>query len=47
MQSPAEKVSVRLPDTRKAPPTTFEVVRENFVPEQDLRILFIPARGRD
>ena len=46
-KSPAEKVSVCVADTRKASPTTFEVVRESFVPEQDLRILFIPAPGQD
>jgi hypothetical protein len=34
----------RVPDTRKSSPTTFEVVGEKFVPEQDLRILFVPAR---
>jgi stress response protein YsnF len=41
--APGDKVSVCLPDTRRASPTTFEVVRTNFVPDKDLRILFIPA----
>ena len=42
-ESPKDKVSVCLPDTRRVSATTFEVVRENFVPAQDLKILFIPA----
>ena len=40
---PADKVSVCIPDTRKVSPTTFEVVRHDFVPKEDLNILFIPA----
>lgn len=42
-ESPNDKVSVCLPDTRKATPTTFEVVRKDFLPTQDLKILFIPS----
>jgi hypothetical protein len=41
--NPGDKVSVCLPDTRKATPTTFEVTRTNFVPDKDLKILFVPA----
>jgi hypothetical protein len=41
--SPKDKVSVCLPDTRRVSATTFEVVRQNFVPTQDLKILFIQA----
>jgi hypothetical protein len=41
--SPKDTVSVCLPDTRRASPTTFEVERTDFVPTQDLKILFIPA----
>jgi hypothetical protein len=41
--NPGDKVSVCLPDTRRATPTTFEVVRSNFVPDKDLKILFVPA----
>jgi hypothetical protein len=39
--SPKDKVSVCLPDTRKTSPLTFEVVRHDFVPTQDLKVLFI------
>jgi hypothetical protein len=42
-ESPKDKVSVCLPDTRRVSATAFEVVRENFLPTQDLKILFIPA----
>ena len=42
-ESPKDKVSLCIPDTRRTSPTTFEVTRENFVPGQDLEILFIPA----
>jgi hypothetical protein len=42
-ESAKDKVSVCLPDTRRVSSTTFEVVRENFSPTQDLKILFIPA----
>jgi|WetSurMetagenome_2_1015567.scaffolds.fasta_scaffold449131_1 hypothetical protein len=42
-ESPKDKISVCLPDTRRVSATTFEVVRENFLPTQDLKILFIPA----
>jgi hypothetical protein len=41
--NPGDKVSVCLSDTRRATPTTFEVVRNNFVPDKDLKILFVPA----
>ena len=41
--APADKVSVCIPDTRKVTPLTFEVVRHDFVPTEDLKILFIPA----
>ncbi len=43
-EAPNDKVSVCLPDTRRATPTTFEVVRKDFLPTQDLKILFIPGR---
>jgi hypothetical protein len=43
-EAPGDKVSVCLPDTRRASPTTFEVTRSDFVPDKDLKILFIPAR---
>lgn len=43
-ESPDDKVSVCLPDTRRTSPTTFEVVRENFTPTQDLKLLFINAK---
>jgi hypothetical protein len=42
-QSPKDKVSVCLPDTKRASDKTFEVVRQDFVPTDDLRILFIPG----
>lgn len=41
--SSKDKVSVCIPDTRRTSPTTFEVSRRDFVPKQDLKILFIPA----
>jgi hypothetical protein len=44
-ESPGDKVSVCLPDTRRVSATTFEVTRTNFVPDEDLKILFIPAPG--
>jgi uncharacterized protein DUF4424 len=42
-ETPRDKVSVCLPDTRRVSPTTFEVTRSDFVPDKDLKILFIPA----
>jgi hypothetical protein len=42
-ESPRDKVSVCLPDTRRVSPTAFEVTRSNFVPDNDLKILFVPA----
>jgi hypothetical protein len=42
-EAPGDKVSVCLPDTRRVSPTTFEVTRSQFVPDKDLKILFIPA----
>lgn len=44
---PADKVSVCISDTRKVSPTTFEVVRHDFVPKEDSNILFIPATNDD
>jgi hypothetical protein len=41
--APADKVSVCLPDTRKVSPRNFEVTRQDFVPTDDLRVLFIPG----
>jgi len=41
--SPHDKVSVCLPDTKRTSRTTFQVVRKDFVPRQDLKILFVPA----
>lgn len=41
--APGDKVSVCIPDTRRVSPTTFEVVRRDFVPTSDLKILFVPA----
>lgn len=41
--SPKDKVSVCIPDTKPVSPTTFEVRRDNFIPTQDLKILFLPA----
>lgn len=38
-----EKISICLPDTRKASPTTFVVERKDFTPTEDLRVLFIPG----
>lgn len=42
-QSPTDKISVCLPDTRKISPTTYVVERTDFTPTEDLRIVFIPA----
>ena len=42
-ESPKDKISVCIPDTRRVSATTFEVARQNFVPMQDLKILFIPG----
>jgi hypothetical protein len=42
-ETPGDKVSVCLPDTRRVSPTTFEVTRSDFMPDKDLKILFIPA----
>jgi hypothetical protein len=41
--SPKDRISVCIADTRRVSPTTFEVVRENFVPTEDLKVLFIPG----
>lgn len=43
-EAAGDRVSVCLPDTRRVSPTTFEVTRTKFVPDDDLKILFIPAR---
>jgi hypothetical protein len=42
--APEDKVSVCIPDTRRTSPTTFEVVRRDFVPTSDLKILFVPGK---
>jgi hypothetical protein len=42
-ESPGDKVSVCLPDTRRTSATTFEVKRKDFLPDKDLKILFITA----
>jgi len=41
---PQDKLSVCLPDTKKTSPTTFVVERSDFLPTEDLHILFVPAR---
>lgn len=41
--NPKDKISICLPDTRKASPTTFVVERTDFTPTEDLKVLFIPA----
>jgi hypothetical protein len=38
---PKDRISICLPDTRKASPTTFVVERTDFTPTQDLKIAFI------
>ncbi|MBN2574354.1 MAG: DUF4424 family protein [Deltaproteobacteria bacterium] len=41
--SPRDVISTCIPDTRRTSAKTFEVVREDFVPTEDLKILFVPA----
>ena len=42
--NPKDKISLCMPDTKKASPTTFVVERSGFVPTEDLKVLFIPAQ---
>jgi len=46
-EAPGDKVSVCLPDTQRVSATAFEVTRTNFVPDKDLKLLFIPAAGSE
>lgn len=41
---PKDKISLCIPDTRKISATQFVVEKTNFLPAEDLRILFIPAK---
>lgn len=44
--TPRELISICIPDTRRVSDTTFEVTRENFIPKEDLQILFIREPNR-
>jgi hypothetical protein len=41
---PKDKISICMPDTRKVSPTQFVVERTDFLPTDDLRVLFIPSK---
>jgi hypothetical protein len=42
-RTPKDKISLCMPDTEKASPTTFVVERTDFTPTEDLQVLFVPA----
>jgi hypothetical protein len=43
--SPRDVISTCISDTRRVSDTAFEVVRENFTPTEDLKILFVPGKN--